>query len=172
MTWRNLRAKDVFTPIDIRSTNGSEELMTVSSTSGVVPRREQSVTMFKAESYVGHKLCWPDDLVVNCLWAWSKGLGVAKHHGIVSSAYGVYRLTANSDCFPSFMNYLLRSDALDREFRVRSKGVWTSKLQLTDDAFLSMPIRVPQNRRRASRTWTRTTTFPTRSHYLHWTRRI
>jgi type I restriction enzyme S subunit len=48
--------------------------------------------MFKAESYVGHKLCWPGDLVINSLWAWSRGLGIAHEHGIVSTAYGVYRV--------------------------------------------------------------------------------
>ena len=63
----------------------------MSSNRGVVPRRSATVTMFKAESYAGHKLCWPGDLVINSLWAWSRGLGVSQHHGIVSTAYGVYR---------------------------------------------------------------------------------
>jgi hypothetical protein len=39
----------------------------VSSERGLVPRSSTTVTMFKAESYVGYKLCWPDDLVISSL---------------------------------------------------------------------------------------------------------
>jgi type I restriction enzyme S subunit len=63
--WRLLRAKNLFRIIDVRSETGNEELLTVSSSDGVVPRSQKAVTMFKAESYVGHKLCWPQDLVIN-----------------------------------------------------------------------------------------------------------
>ncbi len=58
----------------------------------IVKRRESNVNMFKAKTYVGHKLCWPEDLVINSLWAWGRGLGFSKEHGIISTAYGVYRL--------------------------------------------------------------------------------
>ena len=74
-SWRTLRAKYVFQVIDVRSETGAEELLTVSSNDGVLPRSQKTVTMFKAESYVGHKLCWAGDLVVNSLWAWMQGLG-------------------------------------------------------------------------------------------------
>ena len=96
--WDLKRGKMLFRCIDVRSNDGSEELLTVSSDRGVVPRSTATVTMFKAESYVGYKLCWPDDLVINSLWAWGRGLGVSRHHGIVSSAYGVYRLRPESGC--------------------------------------------------------------------------
>jgi type I restriction enzyme S subunit len=85
-SWCVLRGKNVFRVIDVRSEAGSEELLTVSSVDGVLPRSQKTVTMFKAESYVGHKLCWPGDLVINSLWAWMQGLGIARHHGLVSSA--------------------------------------------------------------------------------------
>ena len=73
--WEVRRSKYIFRCIDERSKAGDEELLTVSSANGVIPRKSASVTMFKAESYVGHKLCWPDDLVINSLWvrdAWSR----------------------------------------------------------------------------------------------------
>ena len=90
--WVIKRAKSIFQRIDQRSKTGKEELLTVSSKRGVVPRKTANVTMFKAESYLGYKLCWPGDLVINSLWAWAGGLGVSNHHGIISSAYGVYRI--------------------------------------------------------------------------------
>jgi type I restriction enzyme S subunit len=142
-SWQLLRGKNVFLVIDVRSETGSEELLTVSSADGVVPRSQKTVTMFKAESYVGHKLCWPGDLVINSLWAWMQGLGFANHHGLVSSAYGVYRPRPSFVEYPRYFNYLLRSAAYRWELQTRSKGVWLSRLQLSDHAFLDLPIVVP-----------------------------
>ncbi|MBR9985065.1 MAG: hypothetical protein KFF68_04075 [Desulfosarcina sp.] len=141
--WKVRRAKYLFRAIDIRSQSGKEKRLTVSSSRGVVPRSSANVTMFEAQSYVGHKLCWPNDLVINSLWAWQKGLGVSKHHGIISSAYGVYRLQPRYENFADFVHYLVRSAPFNWELRVRSKGVWTSRLQLTDDAFLRAPLPLP-----------------------------
>ena len=99
--------------------------------------------MFKAESYAGYKLCWPDDLVINSLWAWARGLGISRHHGIISSAYGVYRLRERYSEYAQFMHRLVRSTPFNYELRVRSKGIWISRLQLTDEAFLDAPFPIP-----------------------------
>lgn len=141
--WGLKRGKNLFRCIDVRSSTGDEELLTVSSKRGVVPRRSATVTMFKAESYVGHKLCWPGDLVINSLWAWARGLGVSQFHGIVSTAYGVYRLRAEAHADSRFIHELVRSTAFHWELQVRSKGVWTSRLQLTDESFLGAPFPLP-----------------------------
>lgn len=148
--WAVRRAKAVFRCIDVRSTTGGEELLTVSSERGVVPRSSATVTMFKAESYVGHKLCWPGDLVINSLWAWGRGLGVSWHHGLVSSAYGVYRLGPDSGCEPRFIHEFVRSVPFNWELRVRSRGVWISRLQLTDDQFLAAPMPIPSQEEQVS----------------------
>jgi type I restriction enzyme S subunit len=141
--WEIKRAKSLFQRIDERSTTGSEELLTVSSARGIVPRKTANVTMFKAESYLGYKLCWPDDLVINSLWAWAGGLGVSRHHGIISSAYGVYRIRPDAPMIPAFVHEVVRSSSFNWELRVRSKGVWISRLQLTDISFLDAPIHIP-----------------------------
>lgn len=141
--WEMRRAKQVLHPIDVRSRTGDEELLTVSSEHGIIPRSEASVAMFEAESYVGHKLCWPDDLVINSLWAWARGLGVSSRYGIVSTAYGVYRPRSDSQIAPRFLHYLVRSASFQWELQVRSKGIWKSRLQLTDTAFLDAPLPVP-----------------------------
>ena len=99
--------------------------------------------MFKAESYLGYKLCWPGDLVINSLWAWAGGLGVASHHGIISSAYGVYRIRPDAPMNPAFVHEVVRSSSFNWELRVRSKGVWISRLQLTDISFLDAPMHIP-----------------------------
>ena len=139
--WGVLRGKALFQTVDVRSETGNEELLTVSAKRGVIPRNTANVTMFKAESYQGYKLCWPGDLVINSLWAWAHGLGVSQHHGIISSAYGVYRPLpmANS----RFIHLLVRSIPFQWELQVRSKGVWLSRLQLTDESFLQSPFPLP-----------------------------
>lgn len=140
--WRIERAKSMMRAIDVRSVSGDEELLTVSSSRGVIPRASATVSMFKAESYVGHKLCWPNDLVINSLWAWGRGLGIAQHHGIVSTAYGVYR-HRNADLEPSYLHELVRSEPFQWELQVRSHGVWKSRLQMTDERWLDAPLLVP-----------------------------
>ena len=144
--WNVIRGKWLLNCIDVRSTSGDEELLTVSSERGVIPRSDATVTMFKAESYKGYKLCWPGDLVINSLWAWARGLGVSQHHGIVSSAYGVYRLKEPYHDYTGYLHRLVRSLPFNYELQVRSKGIWVSRLQLTDEAFLGAPIPLPDRR--------------------------
>ncbi len=148
--WEVRRAKTAFRTIDRRSQTGKEELLTVSSKRGVVRRADTSVTMFKAASYVGHKLCWPGDLVVNSLWAWANGLGFAREHGLVSSAYSVYRPIPEFADYANYLDRLLRSDVYNWEFTTRSKGVWVSRLQLVDTAFMDMPIVFPPSQEQAA----------------------
>jgi hypothetical protein len=79
--WSLLRAKRLFHEVDERSNTGKEELLSVSHLTGVTPRRLKNVTMFMAESNVGHRVCRPGDLVINTLWAWMAALGVTGTRG-------------------------------------------------------------------------------------------
>lgn len=143
--WEIFRANYVFTPIDLRSENGEEELLSVSEHHGVKLRSESNVNMFMAESYKGYKLCEPGDLVINSLWAWSRGLAISKYSGIVSTAYSVFR--ANVEKYDvNYLNYLLRTDKYVAQYLIASKGVWISRLQLSDWAFLRIPILSPSKK--------------------------
>ena len=148
--WMVKRGKALFHCVDVRSSTGEEELLTVSSERGVVPRSSATVTMFKAESYAGYKLCWPNDLVINSLWAWARGLGVARHHGIISSSYGVYRLRPSYTEYSAYVHDLVRSTPFNWELQVRSKGIWISRLQLTDEAFLGAPFPLPPSQEQSA----------------------
>ena len=85
-TWELRRAKFLFREVDERSKTGKEELLSVSHKTGVTPRSQKNITMFMAESNVGHKICRPQDLVINTLWAWMAAMGVSNQTGIVSPA--------------------------------------------------------------------------------------
>ncbi len=141
--WVEQRAKVFFREVDERSSNGSEELLSVSHLTGVTPRSQKKVTMFKAESYVGHKLCRPGDIVVNTLWAWMAALGAARYTGLVSPAYGVYRPHSPVSFNPAYLDYLLRTRAYVSEYNCRSTGIRASRLRLYPNQFLDIPLIQP-----------------------------
>lgn len=141
--WALLRAKRLFREVDERSKTGNEELLSVSHLTGVTPRRLKNVTMFMAESNVGHKVCRPGDLVINTLWAWMAALGVTRHLGLVSPAYGVYRPVEGSGILPAYADYLLRTPLYAAEYQRRSTGVNSSRLRLYPEQFLRMPVLLP-----------------------------
>jgi type I restriction enzyme S subunit len=99
--------------------------------------------MFKAASYVGHKLCRPGDLVVNTMWAWMGALGIAKQNGLVSPSYAVYRLRDNTEFMPDYLDYLLRIGPYRSEYTRRSTGIRPSRLRLYPEQFLQIPLIQP-----------------------------
>lgn len=141
--WSEKRGKFFFREIDERSQTGEEELLSVSHTTGVTPRSQKNVTMFKAESYVGHKIARPGDIVINTMWAWMSALGVSKDVGIVSPAYGVYRPLHAADFLPVYLDYLLRTPMLRWEYICRSTGIRSSRLRLYPDQFLDIAFPCP-----------------------------
>ena len=135
--WEMRRNKTFLREIADLSTSGNEELLTVSHITGVTPRSEKDVTMFLAETNEGYKRVMPGDLVVNTMWAWMGALGVSSYEGIVSPAYGVYRFTDQS-VSSAYFDALFRSPAYVAEMTRYSKGVWTSRLRLYPESFLSL----------------------------------
>ncbi|TGS08816.1 restriction endonuclease subunit S [Mesorhizobium sp. M2E.F.Ca.ET.209.01.1.1] len=141
--WEIHRAKYSFKEADDRSEAGGEELLSVSHKTGVTPRSQKNITMFMAESYEGHKVCRPGDIVVNTMWAWMAAIGVSRHVGIVSPAYGIYRPRASGRFEPKFLDYLLRTEVYRAEYLRSSRGVTTSRLRLYPPDFLNIPLVQP-----------------------------
>ncbi|KVQ54241.1 restriction endonuclease subunit S [Burkholderia territorii] len=141
--WNEQRAKTFFHEVDERSKTGQEELLSVSHLTGVTPRSHKNVTMFKAASYVGSKLCRPGDIVINTLWAWMAALGSSRHAGIVSPAYGVYRPHRADSFNPAYLDYLLRTRAYVAEYIGRSTGIRSSRLRLYPNQFLDIALLQP-----------------------------
>lgn len=141
--WEIHRGKYSFREVDDRSPLGDEELLSVSHKTGVTPRSQKTITMFMAESYEGHKVCRPGDIVVNTMWAWMAALGVSRHAGIVSPAYGVYRPRTTSQFEPRYLDYLLRTEVYRAEYVRSSRGITTSRLRLYPPDFLNIPFAQP-----------------------------
>lgn len=147
--WASQRAKVHFSERIEKSTDGSEELLTVSHLTGVTTRAVKDVNMFLAESNEGYKIVHPGDVVVNTMWGWMGAMGVSSHHGIISPSYGVYRPTSNA-FEREFMDLLLRSKPFVAEVTRRSKGIHSSRLRIYPDAFLDMRLPVPSREEQAS----------------------
>lgn len=142
--WTIKRLKNIFAERNQRSENGSEELMSVSSYFGVRPRsisRTEGEFLTRAESLEGYKICLKDDLVVNIMLAWSRGLGFALSDGIVSPAYSVFSITDGT--LPKFLDFMLRADHMLPYFKAFSTGVIDSRLRLYPDAFGRLSVALP-----------------------------
>jgi type I restriction enzyme S subunit len=140
--WVEERSKVLFREVDERSTTGTEPLMSVSHVTGVTLRKS-NVTMFMAESTVGHKICRPNDIVINTMWAFMGALGVAYQEGVVSPSYGVYRSRQTGAYLPNYLDRLLRTSAYTAEYTCRSTGITSSRLRLYPDQFLRIPLLRP-----------------------------
>ena len=75
--------------------------------------------------------------------AWQKGLGFSRYHGIISTAYSVYRIKDSNNKNIKFYDYYVRDVGYAWELRTRSKGIWKSRYQLTDLSFLDSPMICP-----------------------------
>lgn len=139
--WNIERAKNVFSVRDERSGTGEEELLSVSHITGVTPRSEKDVYMFKADDMTGYKRCYPNDLVINTLWAWMGAMGVSPLAGIVSPDYHVYE--PKGLLLPEFIELLCRSKPFVAEVNRWSKGVWSSRLRLYPENFFEIRLPIP-----------------------------
>ena len=143
-TWSILKGKFVFSEFSERSTTGLETLLSVSEYYGVKPRQDVIADgdfLSRAESLIDYKKCQKNDLVMNIMLAWKRGLGVTKYDGIVSPAYSVFRF--NKTANPDYMHFLLRTDTYTGYFKTRSTGVIDSRLRLYPENFGNVPILLP-----------------------------
>lgn len=145
-SWRRARFKEVFREREERSIAGEETLLSVSAYTGVTPRSEildDGDHLSRAESLEGYKVCYPNDLVMNIMLAWNRGLGISPLHGICSPAYSVFQVVDGSS--PRYLHYLLRSDEYIRYFKAFSAGVIDSRLRLYPDAFGALSTYLPSS---------------------------
>ncbi|KZS22743.1 restriction endonuclease subunit S [Wohlfahrtiimonas chitiniclastica] len=141
--WEVKRAKYLFTEVDERSKDGSEELLSVSHMTGVTPRSEKNVSMFMSEDYTGSKLCKHNDLVINIMWAWMGALGVSNHKGIVSPSYGVFRQKQILSFHPAYLEFLLKTTKYIEHYNQVSTGLHSSRLRFYGHMFFAMKMGYP-----------------------------
>ena len=140
--WRFECGRYLFAETNARSTDGSEELLTVSQYTGITPRSMKNVTMFEATSLVDYKICEIGDIAANTMWMWAGAVGVSEYYGVISPSYNTYR-QIKGDYDSKFLDYLLRAFPLVSEYESLSTGIRASRLRLYPSQFLSIRYPVP-----------------------------
>ena len=141
--WELQRFKSIFTECKSVTETGQENLLSVSEYYGVarrIDKMEDGEYESRADSLVGYKVCKKDDLVINIMLAWKRGLGFSDFDGIVSPAYAVYR---GKDIAPHYFHYLMRTDMYVAEYKRNSKGIIDSRLRMYTDRFNNIMAIVP-----------------------------
>lgn len=141
--WELQRFKSIFTECKSVTETGQEDLLSVSEYYGVarrIDKMEDGEYESRADSLVGYKVCKKDDLVINIMLAWKRGLGFSDFDGIVSPAYAVYR---GKNIAPHYFHYLMRTDMYVAEYKRNSKGIIDSRLRIYTDRFNNIMAIVP-----------------------------
>ncbi|EHM53855.1 type I restriction modification DNA specificity domain protein [Cardiobacterium valvarum F0432] len=141
--WNEQRAKHFLRRVDERSLTGQEDLLSVSNTYGVFPRRQIKIKMMAASTYVGYRVCQVGDIVVKTLGAWKGGVAATQYFGLVSPAYDIYRMRKSEDFNSKYLDYLLRIRAYIAEYNGRSTGVGVGFLRLYPNQFLDIALIQP-----------------------------
>lgn len=143
--WDIRRNKTLFYQLEDRAGVGKYELLSVSEYYGVGLKKEKisgDDFLTRAENLENYKVCKIDDLVINIMLAWKKGLGVSNYNGIVSPSYCVYRKKSQK-VYPKYYHYLFRTDVCADYFKQYSRGIIDSRLRLYPDVFFSLYSPVP-----------------------------
>jgi len=141
--WELQRFKSIFTECKSVTETGQEDLLSVSEYYGVarrIDKMEDGEYESRADSLVSYKVCKKDDLVINIMLAWKRGLGFSDFDGIVSPAYAVYR---GKNIAPHYFHYLMRTDMYVAEYKRNSKGIIDSRLRMYTDRFNNIMAIVP-----------------------------
>ena len=142
--WEIERVKDIYSERTELSSSGTETLLSVSEYYGVADRSkhiDDGDFVSRAESLIGYKKCFKNDIVSNIMLAWKGSLGTTSLNGIVSPAYCVYK-PKNNIC-SKFYHYLFRTDLYKSTFRLYSKGIIDSRLRLYTPYFFGINCIVP-----------------------------
>ena len=141
--WEVIENRRLFRERDERSQDGDGELLTVSHITGVTRRSEKpGVGMFMAESLEGYKTCYTGDFVINTMWAWMGATGTAREAGLVSPSYNVYTPDPRR-LLQRFVDLAYRSARYVLGMTSESRGIWTSRLRLYPQQFLSLVTAIP-----------------------------
>lgn len=134
--WEVMRLKYLIDEYNVRSTNGNEELLSLSKYYGVVPKSSLEERAGQAESLVGYKKLNTEDLVINKMQAVNGLMAVSKISGITSPDYSIYRTKNKSILNIDYLGMLVLQPNYLAEFKRRVTGVMEGFIRLyTDDLY-------------------------------------
>ncbi len=137
--WRLVRLKYVLSERNYRSETGKETLLSVSQYLGVVPSDTIQRTM-QANSLIGYKKVFENDLVFNKLNPVLARFGVSSYEGITSPDFSVYYTNSAST---KFLCYLLRTDLYVTEYGRICTGVGDGFSRLYTPMLYNIKVALP-----------------------------
>ena len=139
--WEVCKMRKFFSERKELSQSGKETLLSVSEYKGITQSvNEDGENVSRSASLIGYKKCQKNDLIINIMLAWKRGLGITTYDGIVSPAYCVFH---TSSLNPQYANYLLRTDLYIAEFKRNSSGIIDSRLRMYPDDFKNILCLTP-----------------------------
>lgn len=144
--WSVIQNRRIFRERVAYSTTGSETLLSVSKHYGVKAEKdlredEQYASIKPAESLVGYKKVYANDLVMNIMRAQNGSYGISGQNGIVSPAYCVYEPIR--DFSTRYVEYLYKTPNMIRAFYANSYGIAEHRRRLYPQNFLNMYTVLP-----------------------------
>ena len=123
--------------------SGDRELLSVYLNSGVISYSDSTgMQVHKpSQDLSNYQNVYVGDFVMNNQQAWRGSVGVSRYEGIISPAYLIYKISPN--CFPRFMNYLLRDSSMVQQYEVSSRGVGTIQRNIFAPWLLQSLIALP-----------------------------
>ena len=148
--WPLSRNKYLFREIDDRTDTGTETLLSMRQTLGLVPHEKVSTKPVTPGELIGYKRVRAGQLVLNRMQASNGMFAVARENGLVSPDYAVYCLL--QPIVPDYFVNLFRTNIYRAKFRQESKGLGTGTsgfLRLYSDHFGSVSVPHPPEEEQA-----------------------
>ncbi len=140
--WDVKRLKFVLDERNIRSTTGSEMLLSLSKYHGIVPKNELKERANNAESLIGYKVVNIDDLVINKMQAVNGLIDKSNLIGITSPDYSVY-FVDSSNTNIKFLTLLLKVPKYLAEYKKVVTGVMEGYIRLYTDDLYDIEVSLP-----------------------------
>lgn len=141
--WNLKKIKYLLDEVNIRSTTGTETLLSLSKYHGVVRKEELEERSGGAATHIGYKRVFVNDLVLNKMQAVNGLLAISTVSGLTSPDYSVYRCKDKSIVDIRYLGYLLIQPEYLGEFKRRVTGVMEGFIRLYTDDLYSIPSILP-----------------------------
>ena len=123
---------------------GNLPLLSVFLDRGVIPYGEGGGQVHAPSLDLSkYQVVSPGDFELNNQQAWRGSIGISRHHGIISPAYIVLRLSARLD--PVFANNLMRCPRMVDQFLAASKGVGDIQRQIFWPFLPTVQVAIPNS---------------------------
>ncbi|WP_299799190.1 restriction endonuclease subunit S [uncultured Maribacter sp.] len=141
--WEVKKIKYLVDEVNIRSTTGEEELLSLSKYKGVIPKSSLEERAGQANSLIGYKKVFENCLVINKMQAVNGLIDVSKLEGITSPDYSVYKSKDSKILDINYLNSLVNQIEYLAEFKKRVTGVMDGFIRLYTDDLYDIKIHLP-----------------------------